>query len=60
MRLCDRADSFPQKKEDARLAEERQQLKWQKEHMYDDLHTEDNMMATNNQDRDPNWEDDFM
>ena len=60
MRLCDRADRFPQKKEDARLAEERQQLKWQKEHMYDDLHTEDNMMATSNQDRDPNWEDDFM
>lgn len=34
-----------QKKEDARLAEERKQLKRQKEHMYDDVHTEDQMRS---------------
>jgi hypothetical protein len=47
-----------QKREDARLAEERQQLKWQKEHMYDDVHTEDQMVS--NQDRDEGYLSDFM
>ena len=49
-----------QKQEDVRLAEERANIKWQKEHMYDDLHTDENMEASNNQDRDSNFEDDFM
>jgi hypothetical protein len=49
-----------QKKEDARIAEERAQIKYQKEHMYDELHTDDNMAMSNNQDRDANFEDDFM
>lgn len=49
-----------QKKEDARIAEERAQLKWQKDHMYDDLHTEDNMHESSNQDRDADFLDDFM
>lgn len=51
---------FVQKKEDAKVAEERQQLKYQKQHMYDDLHTEENLQETSNQDRDANFEDDFM
>jgi hypothetical protein len=37
------------------LAEERKNLKWQKDHMYDEIHTEDQMQS--NQDFD---EDDFM
>lgn len=49
-----------QKKEDAKIAAERQQVKYQKEHMYDDLHSEDMMQQSSNQDRDENWEDDFM
>ena len=49
-----------QKKEDARIAEERAQMKWQKEHMYDELHAEDNMAASSNQDRDEDFLDDFM
>lgn len=49
-----------QKKEDAKTAEERQRMKWQKEHMYDELHTEENMQQTNNQNRDSDFEDDFM
>ncbi|OJJ02493.1 hypothetical protein ASPVEDRAFT_193278 [Aspergillus versicolor CBS 583.65] len=39
---------------------EREQLKWQKEHAYDDMFSEENLEASNNQDRDPNFEDDFM
>ena len=49
-----------QKKEDARIAEERAALKWQKEHMYDDLHTEENLQSSSNQDRDADFLDDFM
>lgn len=47
-----------QKREDARLAEERQRLKWQKDHMYDDIHTEDQMVS--NQDREEGYLSDFM
>ena len=39
---------------------ERQQLKWQKDHAYDDLMSEENLQASSNQDRDPNFLDDFM
>lgn len=39
---------------------ERQQLKWQKDHAYDDLMTEENLEASSNQDRDPDFLDDFM
>ena len=58
--LVFRVLTLGQKKEDARIAEERMQLKWQKEHMYDDLHTEDNMQRSSNQDRDEDFLDDFM
>lgn len=52
-----RTDLFVlQKKEEARLAEERKQLKWQKEHMYDDVHTEDQMRSN----ADGYDSDDFM
>ena len=49
-----------QKRADARLAEERQQLKWQKDHMYDDIHTEEQMAMSSNQDRDEGYLSDFM
>ncbi|BCR97632.1 putative DUF814 domain protein [Aspergillus luchuensis] len=39
---------------------EREQLKWQKDHAYDDLMSEENVQASNNQDRDPDFLDDFM
>lgn len=49
-----------QKKEEARLKKEREQLKYQKDHAYDFLNNEDEMEATSNQNRDEGWEDDFM
>lgn len=49
-----------QKKDDAKLAEEREKLKWQKDHMYDELHTDDQMAEASNQDRDADFLDDFM
>lgn len=39
---------------------EREQSKWQKEHAYDDLLSEENVQQSSNQDRDPNFLDDFM
>ncbi|OXV06504.1 hypothetical protein Egran_05726 [Elaphomyces granulatus] len=39
---------------------ERDDLKWQKEHAYDDLMSEDSVVQSSNQDRDPDFLDDFM
>ena len=49
-----------QKKEEAKQAEEWKQKKWQKDHAYDDLFTEENMQGMSNQERGEDWEDDFM
>ncbi|KAF1733575.1 Coiled-coil domain-containing protein 25 [Beauveria bassiana] len=48
------------KKEEARQAQEWKEKKWQKEHAYDDLFTEENMDMQSNQNRSEDWEDDFM
>ncbi|GKT88926.1 coiled-coil domain-containing protein 25 [Colletotrichum tofieldiae] len=48
------------KREEARIAQERKEKKWQKDHAYDDIFTEENMESTSNQNRDADWEDDFM
>jgi hypothetical protein len=47
-------------KEEARIAKERKEKAWQKDHAYDDLFTEENLEQSNNQDRGSDWEDDFM
>lgn len=39
---------------------EREQLKWQKEHAYDDMFSEENLAGSSNQDRDADFYDDFM
>lgn len=49
-----------QRARDKQEKREREQLKWQKEHAYDDLLSEENLEQSNNQNRDPNFLDDFM
>jgi hypothetical protein len=49
-----------QRKEEARIAQERKEKKWQKDHAYDDIFTEENMATASNQERGEDWEDDFM
>jgi hypothetical protein len=49
-----------QKKEDARIAQERKDKKWQKDHAYDELFAEDDPEEANNQNRGEDLEDDFM
>ncbi|KAK4547379.1 hypothetical protein LTR36_001035 [Oleoguttula mirabilis] len=60
VRRKERMAAQEKKKVDQKTAEERAQLKYQKDHMYDDLHTEENLEMSNNQDRDADFLDDFM
>jgi uncharacterized protein (UPF0305 family) len=52
-------------KDDKQAAEkrerkEKEELRWQKEHAYDDLMSEENIRLSSNQDRDASFLDDFM
>lgn len=49
-----------QRKEEARVAKERKELAWQRDHAYDDMMSEENLAASSNQDRDEDFLDDFM
>ncbi|KAI9678180.1 MAG: hypothetical protein M1817_006125 [Caeruleum heppii] len=49
-----------QRKEEARIMKERRELKWQKDHAYDELFSEENVRATSNQERSEDFLDDFM
>ncbi len=49
-----------QAKEEARIASERKQLAYEREHKYDDLHSEEALQASRNQDRDADFLDDFF
>ncbi|ROW03671.1 hypothetical protein VMCG_05483 [Cytospora schulzeri] len=60
LRKRDQAAVLARKKEEARIKKEREQLKHQKAHAYDDIFSEENMANSSNQDRDENWEDDFI
>jgi hypothetical protein len=49
-----------QRKEEARIAKERREKAWQKDHAYDDLFTDENLARSSNQTRTSGDEDDFM
>ncbi|KAH7088869.1 hypothetical protein FB567DRAFT_547715 [Paraphoma chrysanthemicola] len=56
----DREAQQARRKEEARVAKERKELAWRRDHAYDDIFTEDNLAESSNQDRDENFLDDFM
>ncbi|KAL3588408.1 hypothetical protein FPOAC2_10562 [Fusarium poae] len=60
LRRRDQAVFQARKKEEAKQAQEWKEKKWQKDHAYDDIFTEELMAGSSNQDRNENWEDDFM
>ncbi|TDZ34386.1 Coiled-coil domain-containing protein 25 [Colletotrichum sidae] len=60
LRKRDQVAVLARKKEEARIMQERKEKKWQKDHAYDELFAEHNMEDSSNQNRDENWEDDFM
>ncbi|KAK2625649.1 hypothetical protein QTJ16_004961 [Diplocarpon rosae] len=59
-RKKDQAARLIRKKEEARVAEERKQKKWQKDHAYDELFQEQDPDEANNQYREGDDSDDFM
>ncbi|KAL9948997.1 hypothetical protein D7B24_002727 [Verticillium nonalfalfae] len=60
LRQRDQAAMLLRRKEEARVALERKEKKYQKDHAYDELFTEDALEGSSNQNRDADWEDDFM
>ncbi|QQK46433.1 Coiled-coil domain-containing protein 25 [Penicillium digitatum] len=56
----DRKARDEQRAKEKKKQQEYEQLKWQKDHAYDDMFTDENLEASNNQDRDENFLDDFM
>ncbi|PHH54662.1 Protein JLP2 [Ceratocystis fimbriata CBS 114723] len=60
LRRLDRIAAQARRKEELRLEKEYKEKKWQKEHAYDDLFSEEGMEASSNANRTEDWEDDFM
>ncbi|KAI4721353.1 DUF814-domain-containing protein [Aureobasidium sp. EXF-10727] len=60
LRKKDRSVIAAKAKEEARIARERKELAYQRDHAYDDWNSEEQVMASSNQNRDSDWEDDFM
>jgi len=60
LRRRDKAAQLARQKEEARVAKERKEKAWQRDHAYDDLLSKDAVASSSNQDRDANFEDDFM
>ncbi|KAG9203931.1 hypothetical protein B5807_09184 [Epicoccum nigrum] len=60
LRKRDQGARDARRKEEARIAKERKELAWQRDHAYDDIFSEENLAMNNNQDRDEDFLDDFM
>lgn len=60
LRRRDKAAQLARQKEEAKVAKERKEKAWQRDHAYDDLLSEDAIASSSNQDRDPDFLDDFM
>ncbi|RPA91258.1 hypothetical protein L873DRAFT_1831442 [Choiromyces venosus 120613-1] len=60
IRNRDKKAMLERKKEEARVAKERKEKAWQKDHAYDDVFTEDALEANSNENRDADFYDDFM
>ena len=60
LRQRDQSARRDRQKEELRVMKERKEKAYQRDHAYDDIFTEENMEASNNQDRASDWEDDFM
>ncbi|KAF3011492.1 hypothetical protein E8E14_007259 [Neopestalotiopsis sp. 37M] len=59
-RRKDMAAVQARKKEEQRVAKERADMKYQKDHAYDDLFSAENVAGSSNQEVGSDWEDDFM
>lgn len=53
-------DRQKRQKEELRIARERKQLRWEKDHGYETMYNEEDVRHSSNQFRADDWEDDFM
>jgi hypothetical protein len=60
LRKRDQTSRLQRQKEELRVAKERKEKAWQRDHAYDDLFSEENIAQASNQDRGADFEDDFM
>ncbi|KAI9762466.1 MAG: hypothetical protein M1835_008030 [Candelina submexicana] len=60
LRKKNQAAQQERRTEEARVAKERKEKAWQKDHAYDDLFTEEALAQSNNQERSEDFLDDFM
>ncbi|KAJ4410894.1 hypothetical protein N0V91_001823 [Didymella pomorum] len=60
LRKKDQGARDARRKEEARIAKERKELAWQRDHAYDDMMSAENREMSSNQDRDEGFLDDFM
>jgi len=60
LRRRDKAAQLARQKDEAKVAKERKEKAWQRDHAYDDLLSDDAVASSSNQDRDPDFLDDFM
>ncbi|KAF2248747.1 DUF814-domain-containing protein [Trematosphaeria pertusa] len=60
LRKRDRDAQQARKKEEARVAKERKEKAWQRDHAYDDIMSEENIAESSNQNRDEDFLDDFF
>ncbi|KAF2201252.1 DUF814-domain-containing protein [Delitschia confertaspora ATCC 74209] len=60
LRHRDRAAQQARQKEEARIAREHKQKAWERDHAYDDVMDPEALAASSNQDRDPDFLDDFF
>ena len=59
-RKAERLAREEEKAQERQQRKDREEKRWQKHHAYDDLMDEDEVAASSNQDRDPDFLDDFM
>jgi len=60
LRRREQAARRERQKEETKVSRERKDKAWQKDHAYDDLFTEENIVMSSNAERGTDFEDDFM
>ncbi|KAF8248309.1 DUF814-domain-containing protein [Wilcoxina mikolae CBS 423.85] len=60
VRAQEKKVALQRKKEEERIAKERREMAWQRDHVYDEVFTEDALEANSNEGRGPDYFDDFM
>ncbi|KAF8053804.1 hypothetical protein FPV67DRAFT_1569979 [Lyophyllum atratum] len=60
VRAREKKMALKRKEEEARIAKERRELSWQRDHAYDEVFTEDALEANSNEGRGADYFDDFM